>query len=104
MLSLLLEIESLEALSNQTREPIPETPRHNSENSFLIFCPRVNTLSTKICMKNWLNGHGSQEVLPSAVCKLETQERQWYNSVQVQRPKNLGADGVNPSPGQEKKR
>lgn len=42
-------------------------------------------------------GYGSQEVPQSAVCKLEHQESQCYNSVQTQRPENLGTDGVSPS-------
>ena len=31
-----------------------------------------------------------------AICKLETQESSWYNSVRVPSPKNQEADGLSP--------
>lgn len=40
--------------------------------------------------------YGGWEALQSAVCELENQVSQWYNSVQVQRPKNQGATGLSP--------
>ena len=30
----------------------------------------------------------------SAICKLENQENQWYNSAWIQKPENPEADGV----------
>ena len=34
-----------------------------------------------------------------AVCKLETQESQWCNSVRSEGSRTRGANGLNPSPG-----
>ena len=44
--------------------------------------------------------YGGQEVPGCAVCKLEKQESQWYDSVWVYRPENQEAKGVSTEAGQ----
>lgn len=41
--------------------------------------------------------YGGQKVPQSAICKLKTQESQWYNSVQVQKPETRGDNDLDSS-------
>lgn len=47
------------------------------------------------------HNYGDQLVLQSVLCKLETPETCWDNSVWVWRPENQRTDDVNPSPRPE---
>lgn len=61
-----------------------------------IFNINIFILKWRSIMKNCFIGfYGGWEVSWSVVLKLKSQESNWYNSVQFQRPENQRNDGVN---------